>query len=103
MGNFLMNQQTLHSRLTAIVTRAYFQPPASIKMDYPCVVYRLADTWDLNADNTNYLRMLRYDVVYITKSPADDNVLSLLNLEHTNLNSTYEKDNLYHYSYTIYN
>lgn len=59
----------LQNLLETCAPHVYFQPPESLKMAYPCIVYRrdFADT--LFADNKPYLHRKRYQVIVIDKSP----------------------------------
>ncbi len=51
------------------VTAAYFQPPATVKMTYPCIVYRLDDIDTKFANNNPYMHKKRYMVTVIDRDP----------------------------------
>lgn len=80
----------------------YFQPPASVKMNYPAIVYKLADINNLNADNLSYLQGVAYQVTYITKNPDDVMIKTLSKLQYCNFDRHFNADNLNHYVYTLY-
>ena len=46
----------LHSKLVQLIgnNNVYFQPPASVKMSYPCVVYNIGNGEAKRADNQLY-------------------------------------------------
>lgn len=43
----------------------YYEPPASLKMKYPCIRYSRSRIDTVNADNKVYLGHQRYDVIAI--------------------------------------
>lgn len=49
--------------------QVYFQPPPSVQMQYPCIVYR-RDYMDVkHADNRPFNRRMRYQVTVIDRDP----------------------------------
>lgn len=80
----------------------YFQPPTGQKMQYPCIVYNLADQVDTHANNRVYRRLYRYTVTYITKNPDDTMRDELDDLPYCSFDRFFASDNLNHYVYTIY-
>ena len=97
-----MNRNDLDAKFKMIVPHVYFQPPESVKLSYPCIVYQLDDHSEFHADDTTYLRMRRYSVTYITKNPDDLNVETIADMKYCRLNRFFTNDNLNHYVYTIY-
>ena len=77
----------LHNLLLAALQgpHVYFQPPASVKMQYPCIVYqRVTESVDY-ADNLKYRNMKLYQVTVIDRnpdSPIPDRVSGLLFCSH---------------------
>ena len=49
--------------------RCYFQPPESVKMSYPAIVYSLDDIDKTYANDGVYLSKRRYTIVVIDKDP----------------------------------
>lgn len=80
----------------------YFQPPASDKMKYPAIRYKLANINNINADNQVYLQGTAYELLYITKNPDDVMIKTLSKLPYCKFDRHYTADNLNHYSYTLY-
>lgn len=93
----------LDAKLREICPNVYFQPPESIKLKYPCIIYQLSDIDIHHADDRYYLAGKRYTVFGITKDPDSDIPDKLALLEMSAFDRTYTSDNLYHYVYTIYN
>lgn len=81
----------------------YFQPPESVKMGYPCVVYFLDNVWTQNADNRNYINTNRYDLTYISRSPSVEIVDQIMSyFQMISMNRSYTSDGLYHYNFTLF-
>jgi len=80
----------------------YFQPPASVRMNYPCIRYNLAIIDNMPADNTRYLQGTAYNVIYITYNPDDAMIKILSQLPMSKFDRWYAADNLNHYVYTIF-
>lgn len=94
----------LHEFLETVpgVKKAYFQPPASIHMEYPCIVYNYNGETNSHADGIKYLKSDRYSVTYITKDPMPDETLSALDsMDYIRFSRAYTADNLHHFSYDL--
>jgi hypothetical protein len=50
----------------------YFQPPPSVVMQYPCIVYQRDSAVAVFADNQLYKNKKRYQVTVIDKDPDSD-------------------------------
>lgn len=85
-------------------TNVYYQPPESVKISYPCIIYDLADIPTENADNGLYIINHRYTVTLIHRDPDNElKDLILLKLQpYCTLNKIYTADNLHHYVYDVY-
>lgn len=61
----------LHAIFESILgsTHAYFQPPSSIRMTYPCIVYSRDAADEKRADNVLYAHKTRYLVTVIDPDP----------------------------------
>lgn len=90
-------------RTTLDSDHVYFQPPASVKLQYPCIIYKLNSVRDTHANDKTYLRMKQYQMIYITKEPDDPMQDTLNDLQYcTMVQQPYASDNLYHFVYNIY-
>ncbi len=47
----------------------YFQPPASLRMTYPAIVYSRSTIENTYADNSPYVQGVEYKLVVIDKNP----------------------------------
>lgn len=80
----------------------YFQPPASIYMKFPCIIYSLDRVNIDHADNLGYLKRDRYEIIYVDRnvdSPIPDMIGEL---ESASFNRYYIADNLNHFVYQLY-
>ena len=101
----MANRLDLHETLCAVLgTRnVYFQPPASVQMKYPAIVYSLENFSSSHANNSSYVRMPSYELTLIDKNPDSEFVEKLLQLPYCSFDRPYPKDNLNHWVFTIYN
>lgn len=95
----------LHEELCELngTRNVYFQPPASVKMNYPCIVYSKSNVEVLRADDRLYKGTNRYEVTVIDYDP--DSELPDMILEHFQMcsfDSAYVADNLNHFVLTLY-
>ena len=91
-------RQKLHKQLELALgsKRVYYQPPPSVKLEYPCIIYSKTDRELLRADDSVYKSFDRYQVVVLYTDPdleATDHVLSL---PWATYNRHYAVNNVYH-------
>lgn len=94
----------LQALLSAIpgVTKAYFQPPPSLSMTYPCIVYERDSATNLFANNTSYRHTKRYQVTIIERDPDSEIPDKVAALPLSNFSRHFTADNLHHDVYTLY-
>lgn len=92
----------LHNILTSICPHVYFNPPETLKMEYPCIVYKLASIENRNADNIKYKTDIFYDLTYISKTSDMSTVMAINTLRYCRPGKPYVVDNLHHYTFTVY-
>lgn len=80
----------------------YFQPPASVKMRYPAIVYSRKNIETRYADNFAYMRLPCYEVILIDPNPDSEYVDKILNIQYSSFDRHYESDNLNHDVFTLY-
>lgn len=100
MANRLELQSLLESLLGS--RNVYFQPPESVKMNYPAIVYALDDIKNTFADDGVYLSPRRYQVTVIDKNPDNKFIGLVAALSTCRFVRHYKSDNLNHYVFTIY-
>ena len=94
----------LQSELEKLVgENVYFQPPASIRLVYPCVIYNLAVGDIRRADNTIYTYTSRFELLFIFKQPNMEIVEKVMRtFTMCSISRIYIADNLYHYAFNLY-
>lgn len=80
----------------------YFQPPESVKMNYPAIVYALDDLKNAHADDGVYLSYKRYSVTVIDKNPDSPFVDMVAKMQTCRFNRHYKSDNMNHWNFSIY-
>lgn len=95
-------RQELQNLLTTIVPNVYFQPPESIKMVYPCIVYKLAQPSILHADNIKYRVMNRYTLTLIDRNPDSIYYDAIMALPYSSFDRHFNSDDLNHFVFELY-
>ena len=80
----------------------YFQPPASLKMKYPAIVYSRNDIDGVNANNSSYLQWDGYKVTVIDEDPDSEYIHKVAQLQKCSFSQHYSVDNLNHDVFTLY-
>lgn len=80
----------------------YYEPPESIKMEYPAIRYSKAKPDNKFADNKAYLKHTRYEITVIDRMPDNPVIDKLLELPYCSYDRPYTADNLNHDVLTIY-
>lgn len=84
------------------IENLYFQPPASIKMNYPAIVYSIARVDNKFAANKNYLQFIGYQVIVIDKDPDSYIFKKVSRLPKCSFDRSFTSDNLNHFVFTIF-
>lgn len=80
----------------------YFQPPSSVRMQYPAIVYSRKNIEKRLANDSTYHKLPSYEVILIDKNPDSAFVDKILDLPYCSYDRHYESDNLNHDVFTIY-
>lgn len=80
----------------------YFQPPSSVRMNYPAIVYGRDRINNSFANNGVYASKIRYSVIVIDKNPDSEIVGKVASLPTSRFVTHYESDNLNHDVFTIF-
>lgn len=101
MGNSISEVYTYLSALLPDVN-LYFQPPESVKINYPCIVYSIDNIFTAHADNRPYKVKTRYSLMLITTNPEDPALQTLISIPSARFERSYVNDNLYHFIVTVH-
>ena len=81
----------------------YFQPPASVHLAYPCVIYNLAVGDLKRADDSIYSYTNRFELMFIYRKPNMEIVEKVMRaFPMCSISRIYVADNLYHYAFNLY-
>jgi len=94
----------LHEILVDLLgsNNVYFQPPSSIRMNYPCIVYNRKGKDEKFADNMLYIGKKCYSVTIIDTNPDSSIPDNVSRLPLTAFSNHFVVDNLNHDVYSIY-
>lgn len=80
----------------------YFQPPSSVRMSYPAIVYSRKRIDNLHANNSVYMQDHSYELTVIDKDPDSEIVSRVSELLLCRFERHYKSDNLNHDVFTLY-
>lgn len=94
----------LHSILCELLgsTNVYFQPPASLALKYPCIIYE-RDNVDIKyAGDSPYSHRIRYKITIIDYDPDSPIPMKVAMLPSARFATAYKANNLNHDVYELY-
>jgi hypothetical protein len=94
--------QTILTGLLPTGQKAYFQPPATVQMTYPCIVYERDQMQVTRANNAAYNRTNRYTVTVIDRDPDSDIPGKVAALPLTRYVRSFRADDLNHEVFILY-
>lgn len=80
----------------------YFQPPASLQMAYPCIVYTRDYIKTKHANDKPYSNRTRYLVTVIDRNPDSDIPMKIAKLPLCTFDRHFAADNLNHDVFNLY-
>lgn len=94
----------LQSKLEELLgsRNVYYQPPESLKIEYPAIIYSKSDIQTRFASDSTYSRSHRYELMVIDKMPDNSVIDKLLNLPYCSFDRHYKSDNLNHDVLSLY-
>lgn len=99
------SSQDLQTILEGIpgVEHVYFQPPESIRMEYPAIIFGHAGYDTISANNSKYKIDRRYSVTLVYNDfEMEEAVDALLALPYCSHDRHYVADQLHHDVFTLY-
>lgn len=93
----------LQTKLESILgsRNVYFQPPASVQMSYPAIVYSRKSIDARFADDRVYLKLPFYELTLIDRNPDSKFIDLIMELPYCKYDRPYKADNLNHDVFTI--
>lgn len=100
MGSRVELQSILEKLLGS--RNVYYQPPETLKMQYPAIVYNKSYVKLDHADDTTYNKRVRYELIVIAQRPDHPVVNKLLDVPYCSYERHFNVDNLNHDVLTLY-
>lgn len=100
----MLSRERLHAILKEIIgnDNVYYQPPESIRMKYPAIVYSRNSIDNQFADNIVYKQDYSYRIIVIDTNPDSEIVNKISQLPMCRFDRHFVSDNLYHDIFTLY-
>ena len=94
----------LQSKLVELLgsKHVYYQPPESVKIEYPAIVYSKNNLRITRADDLVYSKRTQYEIIVIDKKPDNPVIDKLLDIPYCSYDRHYNSDNLNHDVLTLY-
>lgn len=100
MASRLTLQTTLETILGS--RNVYFQPPASVRINYPAIIYSRSNIDNSFANNGVYSQKTAYEVTFVDTNPDNPCIGTISRLPTCRFDSHYVADNLNHDVFTIF-
>lgn len=97
------NRFELNDKFELLCDHVYFQPPETIKLTYPCIVYNLTQGDSKYANDMTYTFRKCYDVTIISKNP-DEPLVNILPYKFMmcSMSTQFISEGLHHTVFRIY-
>ena len=95
----------LHEKLLATLDSSqvyYNAPPSTVKLEYPCIIYKLDDVAGVSANNKKYWGTRRYLITIVDRKPDPKVVDTILFWEYSKFEDPFIANNLYHYVLSLH-
>lgn len=98
------SRSTLQTLLEEVLgsRNVYYQPPSSIKMSYPAIVYNLDTITATFANDSLYSTNNRYTLTLIDSNPNNEFVEKILKIKYCRFDRHFRFENLNHYVFSIF-
>ena len=94
----------LHQKLSEILgsNHVYFQPPPTVNLVYPCIIYKRIDIDTMFADDNPYITNKRYQVTVIDSNPDSSIPDEIGKMSKCSYDRHYTSNNLNHDVYSLF-
>lgn len=94
--------QQMLKRLFPGNPHVYFNPPESVKLEYPCILYKLNDMDARYANNRRYMKEREYQLTVIDPDPDSELREKVALLKWCRFLRPYTADNLNHFVFILH-
>ena len=88
-------------RVATGLSNIYYDPPESMFMEYPAIVYKKTRMPSTYADNVKYIKRMAYEVSIIAEDPDTKYVDIIRDFKFSSFDRHYIADDLHHDVFTI--
>lgn len=92
----------LQRMLETIVPNVYYQPPSTISMKYPCIVYSRRSIETDKANNGIHREKRSYSLTVIDRNPDSEIVDKITRLNYSSYDRSYVSNGLNHDTFILY-
>lgn len=92
----------LQNEFLGLCNNVYFQPPATVRLQYPAIVYSLRDFGNSHADDGVYIQYPSYNVTVIDRNPESTVAEAVSKLQSCRFDRFYAADGLNHFAFTLF-
>ena len=103
-GTSIRNREELHEALCSILgnRHVYFQPPESVRIVYPAIVYERSNIKGCHANNEVYSSTHHYSLTVIDPNPDSEIVENVAKLPKCRFDRHFATEGLNHDIFTIF-
>ena len=80
----------------------YYQPPSTVQIKYPAIIFSKSRIDTLNANDSTYTKNKRYEIIVVDKKPDNPVIDKILDMPYCSYDRSYKADNLNHDVLTLY-
>lgn len=104
MGKIANDRLELHELLCELLgsRNVYFQPPESVKIKYPAIVYSRNRIENTSADNVIYKQDVSYAITVIDRDPDSEITERISTIPRIMYDRSYVADNLNHDTFRLF-
>lgn len=101
----MLTREELHEKLVDILgsRNVYYQPPESLKIKYPCIIYSFENAELLYANNKPYGVSKEYSLTVVDEDPDSEIADKMLLLPLCKFTGSYQTEGLNHYKFSLFN
>lgn len=92
----------LQTYLETLCKNVYFQPPSEMRMAYPAICYSRSAIEYGRANNSKYLKNVKYDITVMDHNPDSLIAQEILKLNHAEYDRQFNVNGLNHIAITLY-
>lgn len=100
----MATRQQLQSKLEELLNsrNVYYQPPETIKMQYPCIVYSKSNIKSTFANNAVYSFLKCYEIIVMDTKPDNPVIDKIIAMPYCAYGRNYKVDGINHDTFTIF-